>query len=131
MDFVSNPDGALNQATIETNQLGEQNMYQNGELIATQKSGLFPHTTDTFDNGQKIAHTKENIINGTDIIQDGEHTGIIKEDVLGNTSLYDTNHNKIASIDPNGNIKDVMTHTDPLSQVNRVNFQQLKFHSSN
>jgi len=130
MDFFSNSSGGLDNATVETNPLGEKNLYQNGELIATQKSGLLPHTTGTFDNGQKIAQTRENVIDGIDIIQNGEHTAIIKDDINGNTSLYDTNHNKLAYLDPNGNIKEVMTHTDPLSQTNRVNFQQLKFHSN-
>ncbi|MFC4322568.1 hypothetical protein [Litchfieldia salsa] len=127
MDTLFTNGETLNQATVETNTFGEKAMYQNGQVIATQKAGLFPGSTSTFEGSEKVAETKDNIINGTDVIQDGKHTGIIKEDVHGNLGLYDTNHNKLGHIDPNGNVQSVMNHMDPLSQANRVNFQELKF----
>ncbi|KAB7671672.1 hypothetical protein [Bacillus sp. B1-b2] len=129
MDYSNIVGGDLEHMTVETNTFGNKNMYDNGQLIATQKSGVFPETTATYENGHQIAGTKENIINGIDIIQDGEHTGIIKEDINGDLSLYDSNQNKLAYMDPEGNVKSVMNHMDPLSQVDRVNFQQLKFYA--
>jgi hypothetical protein len=129
MDYTNIVEGYTDHSTVETNELGDKNMFDNGQLIATQRQGIFPETTSTYDGGQKIAETKDNIIDGTDIIQDGKHTGIIKEDLNGNVSLYDSNQHKLAYIDPEGNIKSVMNHSDPLSQVDRINFQQLKFYS--
>ncbi|RXJ02225.1 hypothetical protein DS745_07495 [Anaerobacillus alkaliphilus] len=119
--------GYLDQATVEVDHTGSKHMYEKGKLIGTKQQGLFPNTAETFHNGEKVAQTRENILGGIDVIQDGKHTGIIKEDVHGNMSLYDTNYGKIAHLNHEGNIREVLTHNDPLSQANRVNYQQLKF----
>lgn len=129
MDFTNDAEGNHDHMTVGTNSFGETNIYEGGQLVATQKQGIFPEVTSTYEGGHKVAATSDNIIDGTDIIQDGKHTGIIKEDINGNLSLYDSNHNRIAYIDPEGNVKSIMNHTDPLSQVDRINFQQLKFYS--
>lgn len=129
MEYLFNDVSQLENSVVDTNAVGEKSLHRNGELLATQKHGMFPNTTVSMSEGQQIAETKENVINGTDIIQEGKQTGVIKEDVMGNLSLYDTNQGKVAYIDSNGNVKSVMSHADPLSQVDRVNFQELKFHS--
>ena len=129
MDYTFLIDGNTNHSTIETNSLGDKIMYENGQSIATQKEGIFPETSSTYEDGYKIAATHDNIIDGTDIIQNGEHTGIIKEDIDGHVSLYDSNYQKLAYINSEGNVMSVMNHSDPLSQVDRINFQQLQFYS--
>lgn len=126
MEFIN---GNFEQMNVETDTLGNTNMYDSENLVATQRDGIFPNTTNTFENGHEIAETRENIINGTDIIQNGEHTGIIKEDINGRMGLYDTNHHQLAYLDSEGNVKTLLNHADPLSQVDRINFQQLKFHN--
>ncbi|MBD8071169.1 hypothetical protein [Bacillus sp. PS06] len=129
MDSIFTNGETLNQSTVDTNTFGEKTLNHHGQVIATQKAGLFPDSTSTFDGHEKVAETKPNLIDGTDVYQDGERTATIKEDVQGNLSLYDTSHSKIGYVDPFGNVKSVMNHTDPLSQANRINFQELKFHS--
>ncbi len=130
MDFTGLTYGNEHNSTVESSTFGEKTMFQNGQPIATQKQGIFPETTSTYEDGHKVAATKSNVISGTDIIQDGQHTGIMKEDIHGNLSLYDTNYTKLATLDPDRNVKSVMNHADPLSQVDRINFQQLKFAGS-
>jgi hypothetical protein len=130
MDYSFNGQTGVEHTTVDTNTLGDHNMYQNGDLIATQKSGVFPNTTNTYDHGHQTAHTQDNVTNGTDIYQNGHLTGSIKQDITGHTGLFDTNNHELGYLDSNSNVHQMMTHTDPLSQVNRINFQQLRFQAN-
>ncbi len=130
MDPFFMADHPYNQAHVKTSIVGGTDLVKNGKTLAHQQPGVHPGVQVTYENGEHVAATKVNAQGNVDIYQDGHHTGTIAHDVTGKTVLYDSNHQKLATVDPQGNLQKIMTHPDPLSQVDRINLQQLKFHTN-
>ncbi|RXJ02224.1 hypothetical protein DS745_07490 [Anaerobacillus alkaliphilus] len=65
----------------------------------------------------------------SELIKSVNHTGVTLEDINRDPSYFDVHYGKLEQLRVEGNIKEIMTHNDPLSQVNRIIFQELKFFS--
>lgn len=127
MDFTNINE--LNQMNVEVDPTSNKTLTDGTSTIATQQDGIFPNSTKTIVGQHTVAETTEGVLGETKILQSGQVSGFMKDGLFGETNLYDNNHQLLGTMDSEGNIKQVLLNTDPLSKANIVNFQELKFNS--
>lgn len=121
---------SLNQSSVQENSLGDLELRKpNGQLDVAERSSILPGQKSVFDESNNlIADSRTNpfFTDQTDIYQDNQKIGQIKNDVFGHETAYNAQGQAIAYVNPEGNINQIYTHYDPLSLSDQVLLKKLK-----